>query len=102
MSQSIPTPNPNSIIIFALPPIHLMFLQMKPETKAKSGEAANAEAIAAQKSESEKPASAEAIHQSLPTPEDGKEPVEIELTEEEKLVLNLLKENSPAELNELK
>jgi lysyl-tRNA synthetase class 2 len=60
----------------------LFFPQMKPEGRAKS------------ESESEEPTSAEV------TADGGT--ADIELTEEEQLVINLLQEQSPVDLNELK
>jgi hypothetical protein len=95
----------------------LFFPQMKPETKAKSGEAADAGALTGEKSESgsDETASAKATnnrsgesevppqtlrsHSEAAADEIDRDP---ELTDEEKLVMKLLHEQSPAELNELK
>jgi lysyl-tRNA synthetase, class II len=93
----------------------LFFPQMKPESRAKSGEADNAGAIAAEKSGSDETASAKATNNrpgaSDVPPQSLRSPAEAaakeidqdpELTDEEKLVLDLLKNTSPIDLNTLK
>lgn len=93
----------------------LFFPQMKPETSTKSGEAANAEAIATEKSGSDGPVSDKATENnpgaSEVPPQNHRSQAEHaadeidqdpELTDEEKLVMKLLHQQSPADLNELK
>ena len=84
LSLPCPSPHPNPISFHSLcshyPRIISCFPQMKPETSRQS--------------------TVDSLQTEVDSPQE--EALDVELTDEEKLILNLLKENLPVDLNELK